>query len=148
VVLSKLDGDARGGAALSVASVTGRPIMFASTGEGLDDFEPFYPDRMASRILDLGDILTLIEQAQENFDRALEYDPDSVEIHLKRAEARVSTGDIAGAHDATHDNVLPLVVHHDGTLRFNNQIAAWQDGNNVPCKTRAKLGSGRCLAFA
>ena len=68
VVLSKLDGDARGGAALSVASVTGRPIMFASTGEGLDDFEPFYPDRMASRILDLGDILTLIEQAQKAFD--------------------------------------------------------------------------------
>src|SRR6185312_1129518 len=68
VVLSKLDGDARGGAALSVASVTGRPIMFASTGEGLDDFEPFYPDRMASRILDLGDILTLIEQAQGAFD--------------------------------------------------------------------------------
>ena len=68
VVLSKLDGDARGGAALSVASVTGRPIMFASTGEGLDDFEPFHPDRMASRILDLGDILTLIEQAQKAFD--------------------------------------------------------------------------------
>ncbi|MBX3098819.1 MAG: signal recognition particle protein [Salinibacterium sp.] len=68
VVLTKLDGDARGGAALSVASVTGRPIMFASTGEGLGDFEPFYPDRMASRILDLGDILTLIEQAQKNFD--------------------------------------------------------------------------------
>ena len=68
VVLTKLDGDARGGAALSVASVTGRPIMFASTGETLDDFEPFYPDRMASRILDLGDILTLIEQAQAAFD--------------------------------------------------------------------------------
>lgn len=68
VVLTKLDGDARGGAALSVASVTGRPIMFASTGEGLDDFEPFHPDRMASRILDLGDILTLIEQAQKSFD--------------------------------------------------------------------------------
>src|SRR5215204_1724104 len=68
VVLSKLDGDARGGAALSVASVTGRPIIYASTGEGLDDLEPFYPDRMASRILDLGDILTLIEQAQQAFD--------------------------------------------------------------------------------
>ncbi|MDH6533196.1 signal recognition particle subunit SRP54 [Aurantimicrobium minutum] len=68
VVLTKLDGDARGGAALSVVSETGRPIMFASTGETLDDFEPFYPDRMASRILDLGDILTLIEQAQEAFD--------------------------------------------------------------------------------
>lgn len=68
VVLTKLDGDARGGAALSVASVTGRPILFASTGEGLDDFEPFHPDRMAGRILDLGDILTLIEQAQKTFD--------------------------------------------------------------------------------
>ncbi|MBC7591248.1 MAG: signal recognition particle protein [Salinibacterium sp.] len=68
VVLTKLDGDARGGAALSVASITGRPILFASTGESLDDFEPFYPDRMASRILDLGDILTLIETAQKNFD--------------------------------------------------------------------------------
>jgi signal recognition particle subunit SRP54 len=68
VVLSKLDGDARGGAALSVASVTGRPIIFASTGESLDDLEAFHPDRMASRILDLGDILTLIEQAQQAFD--------------------------------------------------------------------------------
>ncbi|MCS5714492.1 signal recognition particle protein [Herbiconiux sp. CPCC 205716] len=68
VVLTKLDGDARGGAALSVASVTGRPIIFASTGETLDAFEPFHPDRMASRILDLGDILSLIEQAQGAFD--------------------------------------------------------------------------------
>ncbi|QKJ19266.1 signal recognition particle protein [Microbacterium hominis] len=70
VVLSKLDGDSRGGAALSVTSVTGRPIIFASTGEGLDDIEAFHPDRMASRILDLGDILTLIEQAQQAFDEA------------------------------------------------------------------------------
>lgn len=68
VVLSKLDGDTKGGAALSVASITGRPIIYASTGEGLDDLEPFHPDRMASRILDLGDILTLIEQAQQAFD--------------------------------------------------------------------------------
>jgi signal recognition particle subunit SRP54 len=68
VVLSKLDGDARGGAALSVASVTGKPIIFSSTGESLDAFEPFYPDRMASRILDMGDVLTLIEQAQKAFD--------------------------------------------------------------------------------
>jgi signal recognition particle subunit SRP54 len=68
VVLSKLDGDARGGAALSVSSVTGRPILFASTGEKVEDFERFHPDRMASRILDLGDVLTLIEQAQRVFD--------------------------------------------------------------------------------
>jgi signal recognition particle subunit SRP54 len=68
VVLSKLDGDARGGAALSVARVTGRPILFASTGEKLTDFEAFHPDRMASRILDMGDVLTLIEQAEKAFD--------------------------------------------------------------------------------
>ena len=69
VVLTKLDGDARGGAALSVASVTGRPIMFASVGEQVKDFEVFHPDRMASRILDMGDVLTLIEQAEKAFDR-------------------------------------------------------------------------------
>ena len=68
VVLTKLDGDARGGAALSVASVTGRPIMFASTGEKLTDFEVFHPDRMASRILDMGDVMTLIEQVEKAFD--------------------------------------------------------------------------------
>lgn len=68
VVLSKLDGDARGGAALSVRGVTGVPVLFASTGEGLDDFERFHADRMASRILDMGDILTLIEQAEAAFD--------------------------------------------------------------------------------
>lgn len=68
VVLSKLDGDARGGAALSVASVTGRQIMFASNGEKLTDFDVFHPDRMASRILDMGDMMTLIEQAEKVFD--------------------------------------------------------------------------------
>ena len=68
VVLSKLDGDARGGAALSVASITGRPILFASTGEKLTDLEVFHPDRMASRILDMGDVLSLIEQAEKAFD--------------------------------------------------------------------------------
>jgi len=68
VVLTKLDGDARGGAALSVVQLTGRPIMFASSGEKLEDFDMFHPDRMASRILDLGDVLTLIEQAEKAFD--------------------------------------------------------------------------------
>ncbi|MDR7273318.1 signal recognition particle subunit SRP54 [Catenuloplanes atrovinosus] len=68
VVLSKLDGDARGGAALSVRHVTGQPILFASTGEKLEDFDVFHPDRMASRILGMGDVLTLIEQAEAAFD--------------------------------------------------------------------------------
>jgi signal recognition particle subunit SRP54 len=68
VVLTKLDGDARGGAALSIAALTGRPIMFASTGEKLSDFDIFYPDRMASRILGMGDVATLAEQAKKAFD--------------------------------------------------------------------------------
>jgi signal recognition particle subunit SRP54 len=68
VVLTKLDGDARGGAALSIAALTGKPIMFASTGEKLSDFDMFHPDRMASRILDMGDVLSLIEQAEKAFD--------------------------------------------------------------------------------
>ncbi|WP_311375625.1 signal recognition particle protein [Alloscardovia omnicolens] len=82
VVLSKVDGDTRGGAALSVASVTGKPILFSSTGEGLKDFEVFHPDRMSSRILDMGDILTLIEQAQKQFD----------EEEAKKAAAKMSEG--------------------------------------------------------
>jgi signal recognition particle subunit SRP54 len=69
VVLTKLDGDARGGAALSIRSVTGRPVMFASAGEKVTDFDLFHPDRMASRILDMGDVMTLIEQAEKTFDQ-------------------------------------------------------------------------------
>ncbi len=68
LVLTKLDGDTRGGAALSVKAVTGKPIKFAGMGEKLSDLEPFYPDRMASRILGMGDVLSLIEKAQEAFD--------------------------------------------------------------------------------
>ena len=68
VILSKLDGDARGGAALSVRCVTQKPIKFVCTGEKFDDFEPFYPDRMASRILGMGDVLSLIEKAEQMFD--------------------------------------------------------------------------------
>ena len=69
VVLSKLDGDARGGAAISIREVTGAPIKFAGVGEGLDDLEAFHPDRMASRILGMGDVLTLIEKAESAFDQ-------------------------------------------------------------------------------
>jgi signal recognition particle subunit SRP54 len=68
VVMTKLDGDARGGAALSVKAVTGKPILFASTGEKLDQFERFHPDRMAQRILGMGDVMTLIEKAQVSYD--------------------------------------------------------------------------------
>lgn len=91
VVLTKLDGDARGGAALSIASLTGRPIMFASTGEKLSDFDIFYPERMASRILGMGDVATLAEQAKKAFDG------DSA----KRLEEKFSAGE-----DFTLDDFL------------------------------------------
>ena len=83
VVLTKLDGDARGGAALSVREVTDRPIMFGSTGEGLDEFEAFHPDRMASRILGMGDVLTLIEKAEQTY----------TEDEAKQAEEALLSGE-------------------------------------------------------
>ncbi|OLT12506.1 signal recognition particle protein [Pseudonocardia sp. CNS-139] len=84
VVLTKLDGDARGGAALSVREVTGQPILFASNGEKLADFDVFHPDRMASRILGMGDLLTLIEQAEQVFDQE----------QTAKAAAKMTTGDL------------------------------------------------------
>jgi signal recognition particle subunit SRP54 len=80
VILTKVDGDARGGAALSVKEVVGRPIVFSSTGEKLDDFDQFHPDRMADRILGMGDVLTLIEKAEANLDR------EQAEVTLNRLQ--------------------------------------------------------------
>jgi signal recognition particle subunit SRP54 len=92
VVMSKLDGDARGGAALSVKAVTGKPILFASVGEKLDQFEAFHPDRMAQRILGMGDVMSLIEKAEQQFDedeakeleRKLRKDEFTLEDFLKQ----------------------------------------------------------------
>jgi signal recognition particle subunit SRP54 len=83
VVMSKLDGDARGGAALSVRAVTGKPIVFASTGERLEQFERFHPDRMAQRILGMGDVMSLIEKAERQFD---EDEAQKLERKLRRNE--------------------------------------------------------------
>ena len=83
VVLTKLDGDTRGGAALSVKKVTGKPIKFAATGEKLSDIEVFHPERMASRILGMGDVLSIIEKAEEAFD--LE-EAEKIEKQLKKRE--------------------------------------------------------------
>ncbi len=104
VVLTKLDGDARGGAALSVRHITGRPIMFASTGEKLEDFDAFHPDRMASRILDMGDILTLIEQAQKTFDEQ---------------EAAKMAGKLASGENFTLDDFLEqmMMVRRMGPIK-------------------------------
>jgi signal recognition particle subunit SRP54 len=83
LVVAKLDGDARGGAVLSVVEVTGVPVLFAGTSEKLDGLEPFHPDRLASRILGMGDVLTLIERAQEGVD---EQAAAELERKLRRAE--------------------------------------------------------------
>jgi signal recognition particle subunit SRP54 len=88
IILSKLDGDARGGAALSIAHVSGRPVKFASTGERLDAFEPFHPDRMASRILGMGDVMTLIEKAEETFE-----EEEMVQMERKLREASFTLED-------------------------------------------------------
>jgi signal recognition particle subunit SRP54 len=91
VVLTKLDGDTRGGAALSVASVTGKPIKFASVGEKVEDLEPFYPDRMASRILGMGDVLSLIEKAQETID-----EKKAIELERKLRKETFTLEDFLG----------------------------------------------------
>ncbi len=88
VILTKLDGDARGGAALSVRAVTGKPVKFAGVGEKLDQIEPFHPDRMASRILGMGDVLTLIEKAEQSFD-----EKKAAEIAEKLAKNRFTLTD-------------------------------------------------------
>ncbi len=88
IVMSKLDGDTRGGAALSAKAITGKPIKFASVGEKLSDLEPFYPDRMASRILGMGDVLSLIEKAQENFE-----EEEAIALEKKLREATFTLED-------------------------------------------------------
>ena len=88
IVMSKLDGDTRGGAALSAKAVTGKPIKFASVGEKLSDLEPFYPDRMASRILGMGDVLSLIEKAQESFE-----EEEALKLEKKLREATFTLED-------------------------------------------------------
>ena len=86
--MTKLDGDARGGAALSVKAVTGKPILFASTGEKLDQFERFHPDRMAQRILGMGDVMSLIEKAEQQFD-----EEQAKELERKIAQAEFALDD-------------------------------------------------------
>jgi signal recognition particle subunit SRP54 len=126
VVLTKLDGDARGGAALSVREVTGQPIMFASNGEKLEDFDVFHPDRMASRILGMGDVLSLIEAAEQAFDA------DQAEA----AAAKIGTGeltleDFLGQMLAVRKmgpiaNILGMLP---GAGQFKDQLADFDEKN-------------------
>ncbi|TXJ05853.1 MAG: signal recognition particle protein [Aeromicrobium sp.] len=124
VVLSKLDGDARGGAALSVRSVTGRPIMFASTGEKLEDFDVFHPDRMASRILDMGDMLTLIEQAEKAFTAE-----EAARTAERLTEGQFTLGDFLAQMEALSKmgSMTKMLGMLPGMGQFKEQIANFDE---------------------
>jgi signal recognition particle subunit SRP54 len=129
IVMTKLDGDARGGAALSITSLTKRPIMFASTGEKLQDFDIFYPDRMASRILGLGDVATLAEQAKKAFD------PDS----SAKLEAKFASGEDFSLEDFLEQlnamskmgNMTKLLGMLPGAGAMKKQIDSFDEGEIV-----------------
>lgn len=120
VILTKLDGDARGGAALSIKAVTGKPIKFAGTGEKLADLEPFYPERMASRILGMGDVLSLIEKAEENIDaekakeleEKLKQDKFTLEDFMEQMDQVRNMGPI--------DQVLGMIPGMSGAKQLKN----------------------------
>ncbi|WP_229053712.1 signal recognition particle protein [Aeromicrobium sp. Leaf350] len=124
VVLTKLDGDARGGAALSVRQVTGRPIMFASSGEKLTDFDVFHPDRMASRILDMGDVMTLIEQAEKAFDA-----DEAAKAAEKLAGGAFTLNDFLAQLEAISKmgSMSKMLGMLPGMGQFKDQIAALDD---------------------
>ncbi|RAG81506.1 signal recognition particle protein [Streptacidiphilus pinicola] len=135
VVLSKLDGDARGGAALSVAHITGRQIMFASNGEKLEDFDAFHPDRMASRILGMGDVLSLIEQAEKTFSQE-----EAAKVHAKLASKggkEFGLGDFLAQLEQVSKmgSITKLLGMLPGMAQMRDQI------NNIDDKDVARVGA-------
>ena len=102
LILTKLDGDARGGAALSIKSITGVPIKFIGTGEKTEDFETFHPDRLASRILGMGDVVSLVEKAQETIDVKEAERVGREDAQVRVRSRRLSFADAAGQKDGLH----------------------------------------------
>ncbi|MBC3844117.1 signal recognition particle protein [Streptacidiphilus sp. 4-A2] len=135
VVLSKLDGDARGGAALSVAHLTGRQIMFASNGEKLDDFDAFHPDRMASRILGMGDVLSLIEQAEKTFSQ--DESARMIDKLAKGGGKEFGLGDFLGQLEqvAKMGSISKLLGMLPGMAQMRDQI------NSIDDKDVARVGA-------
>ncbi len=166
VVLTKLDGDARGGAALSIASLTERPIMFISTGEKFSDFDIFYPDRMASRILGLGDVATLAEQAKRAFDpktsarledKFASGDDFTLEDFLDQIEAMAKMGSVgklmgmlpgAGAMKKQIDNFDESEITRTKAIVQSMTPAERRDLKllNGSRRARIALGSGRAVS--
>lgn len=161
VILTKLDGDTRGGAALSVRAVTGKPIKYACIGEKLTDIEEFYPDRMASRILGMGDVLSLIEKAQENFDeekaKKLEskmknqsFDLEDFLDQLEQIQNMGPIGDLLGMMPGMNKKALQGVEVNDKDLSRTKAIIQSMTGKerqnpdiiNGSRKKRIAKGSG------
>ena len=165
IILTKLDGDARGGAALSVRSVTGKPIKYIGMGEKMEDLEPFHPDRMASRILGMGDVLSLIEKAQEAYDekqamemaqkmRNNEFDLDDFLDQMQQIKKMGPLKDILGmipgfSHYHSFDMEMdPKAMAHVEAIIQSMTKAERQDPSilNGPRKKRIANGSGRTIA--
>ncbi|MEA4815916.1 MAG: signal recognition particle protein [Lachnospiraceae bacterium] len=165
IILTKLDGDARGGAALSVKSVTGKPIKYVGMGEKLEDFEPFYPDRMASRILGMGDVLSLIEKAQESFSekealelskkmRSNEFTLDDFLIQMQQVKKMGPLKDIIGMipgmnqlkiNDSDLDS--KAMTHLEAIIQSMTKAERANPSIlNGPRKKRIAMGSGRSIA--
>ena len=135
VILTKLDGDTRGGAALSVKAVTGKPIKFAGMGEKLEDLEPFYPERMASRILGMGDVLTFIEKAQANIDAQ-----DAAKMAQRFKENKFDYKDLVGL--LTGDDACGHIVHAQQQSDHLADTAA-VEGGHLRSNGRAAQRVGR-----
>ena len=165
IILTKLDGDARGGAALSVRSVTGKPIKYIGMGEKMEDLEPFHPDRMASRILGMGDVLSLIEKAQEAYDekqaqemaqkmRNNEFDLDDFLDQMQQIKKMGPLKDILGMipglsqYNLNDVEVDPKAMAHSEAIIQSMTKEERQDPSilNGPRKKRIANGSGRTIA--
>ncbi len=165
IILTKLDGDARGGAALSVRSVTGKPIKYIGMGEKMEDLEPFHPDRMASRILGMGDVLSLIEKAQEAYDekqaqemaqkmRNNEFDLDDFLDQMQQIKKMGPLKDILGMipglsqYNLNDVEVDPKAMAHIEAIIQSMTKEERQDPSilNGPRKKRIANGSGRTIA--
>jgi signal recognition particle subunit SRP54 len=136
-ILSKLDGDTRGGAALSVRAVTGKPVKFASTGEKLPELEPFHPERMASRILGMGDVMTLIDKAQEVVDekQAMElerkmrqqtFDLEDFLVQLQQIKKMGSISQLLGMMPGVDKKALEKINEADGERKMKRTEAIIQ----------------------
>ncbi len=159
VILSKLDGDTRGGAALSVKKVTGKPIKYASVGEKLGDLEQFYPDRMASRILGMGDVLTLIDKAQETIDekkaaeleaklRKQQFDLDDFLDQLKQIKKMGSFSQILGMLPGIDKKMLEQVDTEENAKRMVHIEAIIQSMTEDERRKPSIIGASRKVRIA